>query len=123
MENKKKMLNSNVIAANSFLSTGQDILSKKQVIEYVEKASMRINNEMDIVVGPFDVENFIEQYNTIVGVDMHKRDIFLRGTNDIRELINSIRKTLPLEVKKILDETGKELMIEEIQKTLIKTPR
>lgn len=123
MENKKKMLNSNVIAANSFLSTCQDILSKKQVIEYVEKASMRINNEMDIVVGPFDVENFIEQYNTIVGVDMHKRDIFLRGTNDIRELINSIRKTLPLEVKKILDETGKELMIEEIQKTLIKTPR
>lgn len=123
MENKKKMLNSNVIAANSFLSTCQDILSKKQVIEYVEKASMRINNEMDIVVGPFDVENFIEQYNTIVGVDMHKKDIFLRGTNDIRELINSIRKTLPLEVKKILDETGKELMIEEVQKTLIKTPR
>lgn len=123
MENKKKILNSNVIAANSFLSTCQDILSKNQVIEYVEKASMRINNEMDIVVGPFDVENFIEQYNTIVGVDMHKRDIFLRGTNDIRELINSIRKTLPIEVKKILDETGKELMIEEIQKTLIKTPR
>ena len=123
MENKKKILNSNVIAANSFLSTSQDILSKNQVIEYVEKASMRINNEMDIVVGPFDVENFIEQYNTIVGVDMHKKDIFLRGTNDIRELIKSIRKTLPLEVKKILDETGKELMIEEIQKTLIKTPR
>lgn len=123
MENKKKILNSNVIAANSFLSTCQDILSKNQVIEYVEKASMRINNEMDIVVEPFDVENFIEQYNTIVGVDMHKKDIFLRGTNDIRELINSIRKTLPLEVKKILDETGKELMIEEVQKTLIKTPR
>ena len=119
----KKIINSNLIAANSFFSTSQDILSKNQVIEYVEKASMRINNEMDIVVGPFDVENFIEQYNTIVGVDMHKRDIFLRGTNDIRELINSIRKTLPLEVKKILDETGKELMIEEIQKTLIKTPR
>lgn len=123
MENKKIILNSNVIAANSFFSTSQDILSKNQVIEYVEKASMRINNEMDIVVGPFDVENFIEQYNTIVGVDMHKRDIFLRGTNDIRELKNSIRKTLPLEVKKILDETGKELMIEEIQKSLIKTPR
>ena len=123
MENKKKILNSNVIAANSFFSTSQDILSKNQVIEYVEKASMRINNEMDIVVGPVDVENFIEQYNTIVGVDMHKRDIFLRGTNDIRELKNSIRKTLPLEVKKILDETGKELMIEEIQKTLMKTPR
>ena len=119
----KKIINSNLIAANSFFSTSQDILSKNQVIEYVEKASMRINNEMDIVVGPFDVENFIEQYNTIVGVDMHEKDIFLRGTNDIRELINSIRKTLPLEVKKILDETGKELMIEEIQKTLIKTPR
>lgn len=123
MENKKKILNSNVIAANSFLSTCQDILSKNQVIEYVEKASMRINNEMDIVVGPFDVENFIEQYNTIVGVDMHEKDIFLRGSNDIHVLIETIRKTLPKEVKKILDETGKELMIKEVQKTLIKTPR
>ena len=123
MENKKKILNSNVIAANSFLSTCQDILSKNQVIEYVEKASMRINNEMDIVVGPFDVENFIEQYNTIVGVDMHEKDIFLRGSNDIHVLIETIRKTLPKEVKKILDETGRELMVEETQKTLIKTPR
>ena len=123
MENKKKILNSNVIAANSFLSTCQDILSKNQVIEYVEKASMRINNEMDIVVGPFDVENFIEQYNTIVGVDMHKKDIFLRGSNDIHVLIETIRKTLPKEVKLILDQTGRELMIKEVQKTLIKTPR
>ena len=117
----KNTINSNVIAANSFLSTSQDILSKNQVIEYVEKASIRINNEIDMVVGPFDVENFIKQYNDIVGVDMHEKDIFLRGTNDIRELINNIRKTLPIEVKEILDETGRELMREESQKVYTKS--
>ena len=116
----KNTINSNLIAANSFLSTCQDILSKNQVIEYVEKASMRINNEMDIVVGPFDVENFIEQYNTIVGVDMHEKDIFLRGSNDIHVLIETIRKTLPKEVKLILDQTGRELMVEATQKVLSK---
>lgn len=119
----KKIINSNLIAANSFLSTCQDVLSKDQVIEYVEKASARINDELDMIIGPFDIESFIKQYNTIVGVDMHEKDIFLRGSNDIHVLIKTIRKTLPKEVKKILDETGKELMIEEIQKTLIKTPR
>ena len=112
----KKELNSNLIAANSFLSTYQDVLSKEQVIEYVEKASSRINEELDMVVGPFDVENFIKQYNTIVGVDMHEKDIFLRGNNDIRLLIDNIRKTLPIEVKDILDETGRELMKEATQK-------
>lgn len=123
MKNEKQALNSNVIAANSFLSTCQDILSKDQVIEYVEKASIRINNEIDMVVGPFDVENFIKQYNDIVGVDMHEKNIFLRGTNDIRELINNIRKTLPIEVKTILDETGKELMREESHNVLVKTSK
>lgn len=119
----KKKINSNVIAANAFLSTGQDVLSKEQVTEYVENSSIKLNEELDIIVGPFNVENFVKQYNTIVGVDMHEKDIFLRGSNDIRELINNIRKTLPNEVKEILDEAGKELMKEESNKVLVKTSK
>ena len=116
----KNTINSNLIAANSFLSTCQDVLSKDQVIEYVEKASVRINDELDMIIGPFDVENFVKQYDNIVGVDMHEKDIFLRGSNDIHVLIETIRKTLPKEVKLILDQTGRELMVEATQKVLSK---
>ena len=116
----KKTVNSNLIAANAFLSTGQDVLSKKQVIEYVEISSEKINKETEMIVGPFEVDKFIKQYDTILGVDMYDKDIFLRGTNDIEILIANFRKVLPKEVKEILDETGKELMIEESQKVLIK---
>lgn len=116
----KNTINSNLIAANSFLSTCQDVLSKDQVIEYVEKASVRINDELDMVIDPFDIDNFIKQYDNIVGVDMHEKDIFLRGSNDIHVLIETIRKTLPKEVKLILDQTGRELMVEATQKVLAK---
>lgn len=116
----KEIVNSNLIAANSFLSTYQDVLSKKQVIKYVEKASTKLNDELDIVVGSFDVENFIKQYDNIVGVDMYQKDVFLKSSNDIREIINTVRKPLPKEIKDILDETGRELMIEETNKVLAK---
>lgn len=116
----KNTINSNLIAANSFLSTSQDILSKDQVIKYVEKASARINDELDMIIEPFDIESFLKQYDNIVGVDMREKDIFLRGSNDIRVLIKTIRKPLQKEVKLILDQTGKELMVEETQKVLSK---
>ena len=116
----KNTINSNLIAANSFLSTYQDVLSKEQVTEYVAKASSKINDELDMVIDPFDIDDFIKQYNTIVGVDMHEKDIFLRGNNDIRVLIDNIRKTLPVEVKEILDETGRELMREKSNKVYTK---
>jgi len=116
----KKAVNSNVIAANAFLSTGQDVLSKDQVTEYVKTSSIRLNEELDMVVGPFNVNKFIKLYDPIFGVDMFDKDVFIRSENDIQVLIDCFRKSFPKEVKEILDETGRELMIEGFQKQYIK---
>ena len=122
----RRTVTGSVVAANAFISTKQNILSKKQLNLYVKTVREKVNHLTDTFIGEFDAEVFLSRYDFIFGTNKDRKYIYiLSEVNEEGVLEGYFRENLPIEFIKILDETGKELMTGKIEtdnssKSLIK---
>ena len=120
----RKSINANIVAANAFITTGEKILNKEEIIEYVDMVREKSNYKTDSFVGGFEVNNFARYFDFIFGESRDKRDLYILAEMDnIRLLKGYFRRRLPKYFIRILEETGiefKENKNKEIQKVLVK---
>lgn len=120
-----KVVNANIVAANAFLTTKQDVLEKELIKKYVDKVREKTNYKTDFFIGGFDTTLFAKQYDFIFNIDKCNENIYiLTDVKDRRVLKGYFRRGLPKKFIEILKETGKELIEEQLevekQKQLIK---
>lgn len=107
----RKTVTGSVVAANAFISTKQNILSKKQLKLYVKTIREKVNNQSDTFIGEFDAEALLIKYDFIFGTNKDRKYIYiLSDVNKQGVLEGYFRENLPEEFINILDETGNELM-------------
>lgn len=120
----RKSINANIVAANAFITTGEKILNKEEIVEYVDMVREKSNYKTDSFVGGFEVNSFARYFDFIFGESRDKRDLYiLAEMDDIRLLKGYFRRRLPKYFIRILEETGiefKENKNKEIQKVLVK---
>lgn len=113
----RRVVNANIVAANAFLTTEQDVLDKEQIKKYVDKVREKTNYKTKFFIGSFDVTQFTKQLDFIFNVDRENKYVYiLTDVNDQRVLKGYFRKDMTNCFVKILKEAGKELMQEEIEK-------
>lgn len=120
----RKSINANIVAANAFITTGEKILTKEEVVKYVDMVREKSNYKTDSFVGGFEVNSFARYFDFIFGESRDKRDLYILSEMDnIRLLKGYFRRRLPKYFIRILEETGiefKENKKKEIQKVLVK---
>lgn len=120
----RKSINANIVAANAFITTGEKILNKEEVVEYVDMVREKSNYKTDSFVGGFEVNSFARYFDFIFGESKDRRDLYILAEMDnIRLLKGYFRRRLPKYFIRILEETGiefKENKNKEIQKVLVK---
>jgi len=120
----RKSINANIVAANAFITTGEKILNKEEIVEYVDMVREKSNYKTDSFVGGFEVNSFARYFDFIFGESRDKRDLYILAEMDnIRLLKGYFRRRLPKYFIRILEETGiefKENKNKEIQKVLVK---
>ena len=120
----RKSINSYVVAANAFITTGEKILSKEEIVEYVNMVKEKTNYKTDAFVGAFEVNSFARYFDFIFGESRDKRDLYILADMDnIRLLKGYFRRRLPKYFIRIMEETGIEFeknKSKEFQKRLVK---
>lgn len=120
----RKSINANIVAANAFITTGEKILTKEEVVKYVDMVREKSNYKTDSFVGGFEVNSFARYFDFIFGESRDKTDLYILSEMDnIRLLKGYFRRRLPKYFIRILEETGiefKENKKKEIQKVLVK---
>lgn len=120
----RKSINANIVAANAFLTTGEKILSKEEVVEYVNKVRKKTNYKTDSFVGGFEVNSFARYFDFIFGESRNKRDLYvLSDMDNIRILKGYFRRRMPKYFIKIMEETGKEYKQELLKKEIEDKPK
>lgn len=110
-----KIINTNVVAANAFISTGLDVLEKEKVEKYVRIVREKTNYKTNIFIGGFDISSFLIQFDFAFGTDKSRKKIYvLKEYNSKKVLTGFFRINLPNHFIDILDKSGEELL-EEIQ--------
>lgn len=110
-----KIINTNVIAANAFISTGLDALEKEKVEKYVRIVREKTNYKTNIFIGGFDISSFLIQFDFAFETDKSRKKIYvLKEYNSKKVLTGFFRINLPNHFIDILDKSGEELL-EEIQ--------
>lgn len=113
----RRVVNANIVAANAFLTTEQDVLDKEQIKRYVDKVREKSNYKTKFFIGGFDITQFTKQLDFIFNVDRENKYVYiLTDVNDKRVLRGYFRKDMTSSFVKILKEAGKELMQEELEK-------
>ena len=104
-----KTVNGNIVAANAFLSTNQDVISIKEIQRYVGMVRKRTNKKTNYFVGVFDATVFMAMYDFIFNYDINHTNIIVP-----REMKHSLkgyfRDNLDKEFIEILDEEGDKMM-------------
>lgn len=110
-----KIINTNVVAANAFISTGLDVLEKEKVEKYVRIVREKTNYKTNIFIGGFDISSFLIQFDFAFETDKSRKKIYvLKEYNSKKVLTGFFRINLPNHFIDILDKSGEELL-EEIQ--------
>ena len=113
----KKAINSNVVAANAFLTTQLDALDVEQIKWYVDNVREKTNYKTDLFVGGFDINSFIHQYDFAFNMSKDTKYIYLLSEmKDKKVLKGYFRQDLPDYFIEILKEIGTELLHSQIEK-------
>jgi hypothetical protein len=116
-----KVINGSVVAANAFITTHQNVMSKKDVKRYVGMIQKKVNHKSNYFVGPYDETVFMKQFDFIFTYDMtHKNIIIPVDVSDNKVLKGYFRKKLDKEFIDILDSTGQQFLGIEKQKQMVK---
>jgi hypothetical protein len=116
-----KVVNANIVAANAFLTTERDVLDKKQIIDYVNRVREKSNYKTDVFIGSFDVAHFVKDCDFAFNIDRENKYVFiLTEMKDRRVLKGYFRQSLPKTFIKLMKETGKELLEDELKEILEK---
>ena len=67
---KRQPIDQNKVAANAFLTTGQDVLTVDQVKRYVEIVSKKTNGNTNMFVGGFDIHEFLNRYSFVFSMNI-----------------------------------------------------
>ena len=114
---KRQPIDQNKVAANAFLTTGQDVLTVDQVKRYVEIVSKKTNGNTNMFVGGFDIHEFLNRYSFVFSMNINYTDIILLSKMKENGVLKGLfRDDLPKELIKIMKESGKELSLELIEK-------
>ena len=54
----RRVVNTNIVAANAFLTTKQDVLDKEDIKRYVDIVREKANYKTKFFIGSFDVTQF-----------------------------------------------------------------
>ena len=112
----RRVVNANIVAANAFLTTKQDVLDKKDIKRYVDIVREKANYKTKFFIGSFDVTQFTKQLDFIFNVDRENKYVYiLTEVNDDRVLRGYFRRDMTSSFVKILKEAGKELLEEELK--------
>ena len=110
----KKVINSNIVAANAFLTTEEDVLDVELIKLYVDKVREKTNYKTNYFIGSFDPTIFAHQFDFAFVMDKTYKYIYLlTEMQNKRVLKGYFRQNLPKNFIKILKETGQELLIDE----------
>ena len=104
-----KTVNGNIVAANAFFSTGQDVISIEELQRYVGTVRERTNNKTKYFVGVFDATTFMTMYDFIFEYDFNHTSIIV--PSEVKHLLNGyFRDRLDKDFIRILDEVGDQVM-------------
>ena len=104
-----KTVNGNIVAANAFFSTGQDVISIEELQRYVGTVRERTNNKTKYFVGVFDATIFMTMYDFIFEYDINHTNIIV--PRETKHILNGyFRDRLDEDFIKILDEVGDQVM-------------
>lgn len=110
----RKVINSNIIAANAFISTNRIILESEQVERYVEIVREKTNNKTDFFIGGFDLNSFVRQFDFAFAMSKDKKYVYvLNEVKDREVLIGYFRHDLGNKFNKILNKSGLDLFHDE----------
>lgn len=116
-----KVVNANIVAANAFLTTERDVLDRYQIIDYVNKVREKSNYKTDVFIGSFDVTHFVKECDFAFNIDKENRNVYiLTDMKDRKVLKGYFRRSLPKDFIKLMKDTGKELLEEELEELLEK---
>ena len=104
-----KTVNGNIVAANAFFSTGQDVISIEELQRYVGTVREKTNNKTNYFVGEFDATVFMAMYDFIFNYDINHTNIIV--PIEMKHKLNGyFRDRLDEDFIKILDEVGDQVM-------------
>lgn len=110
----RRVINSNVIAANAFISTNRIILESEQVERYVEIVREKTNYKTDFFIGGFDINNFVKQFDFAFAMSKDKKYVYvLNNVKDREVLIGYFRHDLGGKYNKLLNKSGLDLFHDE----------
>lgn len=103
----RKIVSSNIVAANAFLSTGRNAIKETTITDYVDKVRKRVNNKTDIFIGGFDSGTFAYTYDFVFDRSDDLSTISIRTDMREKRVLNGyFRRDLPEELIKIMNEEG-----------------
>ena len=112
----RRVVNTNIVAANAFLTTKQDVLDKEDIKRYVDIVREKANYKTKFFIGSFDVTQFTKQLDFIFNVDRENKYVYiLTEVNDDRVLRGYFRRDMTSSFVRILKEEEKELIKEELK--------
>ena len=115
----RKVVNANTVAANAFLTTKQDVLEVEKIKKYVDKVREKTNYKTNVFIGGFDVTYFVNQCDFAFNMDKYNRNVYILSDMKDRDVLKGyFRRSLPKDFIKIMKETGKELLEEELEEKL-----
>ena len=107
----RRVINSNIVAANAFISTDRTVLKKDKIVKYVDTVTERSNYVTDSFITPFDVTKFASQLDFAFCDSKDKNSVYIHHTmRDFEVLDGYFRSGIPEETLQIMNDVGNELI-------------